>query len=58
MFLHPGATWSRSLTPDIGAQYFRDVAAVLGSGGPPDKAKLVEVMTRYGLQLPRPPVPA
>jgi hypothetical protein len=43
------------LSPDIGAQYFRDVAAVLCAGGPPDKAKLVEVMGRYGLQLPKAP---
>jgi len=38
------------LSPDIGAQYFRDVAAVLGAGGPPDRAKLVQVMERYGLK--------
>jgi len=37
------------LTPDIGPQYFRDVAAVLDAGGPPDRAKLVAVMSRYGL---------
>lgn len=37
------------LTPDIGAQYFRDVAAVVNAGGPPDRVKLVEVMSRYGL---------
>lgn len=37
------------LTPDIGEQYFRDVAAVVGAGGPPDRAKLAEVMARYGL---------
>jgi quercetin dioxygenase-like cupin family protein len=37
------------LTPDIGAQYFRDAAAVVNAGGPPDKAKLVEVMSRHGL---------
>ena len=37
------------LTPDIGAQYFREVAAVVNAGGPPDKAKLVAVMSRYGL---------
>jgi len=37
------------LTPDIGAQYFREVAAVVNGGGPPDRAKLVEVMARYGL---------
>ncbi|HMK73779.1 MAG TPA: cupin domain-containing protein [Myxococcaceae bacterium] len=46
------------LSPDIGAQYFRDVAAVVGAGGPPDKARLVEVMARYGLRLPPPPAPA
>ncbi len=38
------------LSPDIGAQYFRDIAAVLGAGGPPDRTKLVEVMERYGLK--------
>ena len=36
-------------SPDIGAQYFRDVAAVVNAGGPPDKAALVAVMTHYGL---------
>ncbi len=44
------------LTPDIGAVYFRDVAAVVNAGGPPDRTKLVEVMARYGLvpAAPRP----
>jgi quercetin dioxygenase-like cupin family protein len=42
------------LTPDIGAQYFRDVAAVVNVGGPPDRAKLLAVMSRYGL-APAPP---
>jgi quercetin dioxygenase-like cupin family protein len=37
------------LSPDIGAQYFRDVAGVVAAGGPPDKAKLLQVMSRYGL---------
>ena len=37
------------LTPDIGAQYFRDVAAVANAGGPPDRAKLAAVMSKYGL---------
>jgi len=37
------------LSPDIGAQYFRDVAAAVNAGGPPDKAKLLQVMSRYGL---------
>ncbi|CAG4909060.1 cupin domain-containing protein [Paraburkholderia gardini] len=37
------------LTPDVGAQYFRDVRSVFTAGGPPDRQKLVEVMARYGL---------
>ena len=37
------------LTPDIGARYFEDVAEVVNAGGPPDRAKLMQVMTRYGL---------
>ena len=37
------------LSPDVGAQYFKDVAAVVNAGGPPDKAALVSVMSRYGL---------
>jgi quercetin dioxygenase-like cupin family protein len=37
------------LSPDIGAQYFRDVAAVVNAGRPPDMGALVSVMTRYGL---------
>ncbi|HYA38505.1 MAG TPA: cupin domain-containing protein [Candidatus Methylomirabilis sp.] len=42
------------LTPDIGAQYFRDVANVVNAGGPPDHAQLLAVMARYGL-APVPP---
>jgi quercetin dioxygenase-like cupin family protein len=38
------------LTPDIGAQYFRDIAAVASQPGGPDPARMVEVMTRYGLR--------
>ena len=37
------------LTPDIGAQYFRDVANVVSAGGPPDRTQLLAVMARYGL---------
>jgi len=37
------------LTPDIGAQYFRDVGAVVNVGGPPDRSRLLAVMSRYGL---------
>ena len=44
------------MTPDIGAQYFRDVGAVVNAGGPPDRAKQIAVMTKYGL-VPAPPQP-
>jgi quercetin dioxygenase-like cupin family protein len=42
------------LTPDIGAQYFRDIAAIVGAPGGPDPAKMVAMMTKYGLVLARP----
>ena len=38
-----------ALSPDIGAQYFRDIATVVNAGGPPNKAALVAVMSKYGL---------
>lgn len=41
-------------SPDIGAQYFRDIASVLAAGGPPDRAKLLQVMDRYGLKAAAP----
>jgi quercetin dioxygenase-like cupin family protein len=38
------------ITPGILApQYFRDIAAVASAGGPPDPAKIGEVMRRHGL---------
>lgn len=37
------------LSPDIGAQYFKDVGSVVNAGGPPDKAALLSVMSKYGL---------
>jgi quercetin dioxygenase-like cupin family protein len=42
----------------IGPQYFRETAAVLeeASGGPPDRAKMAEIMRRHGL-TPAPPPP-
>lgn len=46
------------LTPDIGAQYFRDVTEVLGLPGGPSPAKTAEVMSRYGLVLSPPEYPA
>jgi len=51
-FSNPHSALARALivlTPDIGAQYFRDVGAVVNHGGPPDRAKLLAVMSRYGL---------
>lgn len=51
-FSNPFAETARALivqSPDIGAQYFRDVAAVANAGGPPDKVALLGVMARYGL---------
>jgi quercetin dioxygenase-like cupin family protein len=46
------------MTPDIGAQYFRDVAGVVNAGGPPDRAQLLAVMARYGLTPAAPAAPA
>jgi quercetin dioxygenase-like cupin family protein len=51
-FDNPGAATARvlvMLTPDIGPGYFREVAAVVSAGGPPDRMKLLDVMRRYGL---------
>ena len=42
------------MTPDIGAQYFKDVAAVVNAGGPPDRVKMISVMSSYGLVLATP----
>ena len=56
-FSNPFAAPSRALviqSPDIGAQYFRDIASVLSAGGPPDRAKVLQVMERYGLKLAAP----
>jgi quercetin dioxygenase-like cupin family protein len=40
----------------LGPQYFREVAEVVNAskGGPPDKAKIVQIMLRHGL-TPAPP---
>jgi quercetin dioxygenase-like cupin family protein len=42
----------------LGPQYFREVAEVTkaAAGGPPDRAKIVEIMRRHGL-TPAPPPP-
>lgn len=59
-FSNPGEVPARALiilTPDIGAQYFRDVAAAASAPGGPDPARLVAVMARYGLVPERPAPP-
>jgi quercetin dioxygenase-like cupin family protein len=51
-FSNPHAQAARALiiqSPDVGAQYFRDVAAIVNAGGAPDLGALVAVMGRYGL---------
>ena len=42
----------------LGPQYFREAAEVINAaaGGPPDRAKMVEIMRRHGL-TPAPPSP-
>jgi quercetin dioxygenase-like cupin family protein len=57
-FSNPGSETVRALvmmTPDVGEQYFREVGALLAAGGPPDRAKLMAVMTRFGLVPAAPP---
>lgn len=56
-FSNPFSGLCRALvvqSPDIGAQYFRDIQAVLAAGGPPDRAKVRQVMERYGLTAAAP----
>jgi uncharacterized cupin superfamily protein len=56
-FSNPHEATARALivlTPDIGAQYFRDVADVVNAGGPPDRTRLLGIMSEYGL-VPAPP---
>ena len=51
-FSNPFSEPARAMTvlsPDIGAQYFRDVAEVMKKGPPPDKMALLAVMKQYGL---------
>jgi len=51
-FSNPHGLTARALivnSPDIGAGYFREIAALVRPGGPPDRTKVVEVMRRYGL---------
>jgi len=51
-FSNPFGSVARVLiiqSPDIGAQYFNEVAAVVNADGPADKVALAAVMSRYGL---------
>jgi quercetin dioxygenase-like cupin family protein len=57
-FSNPGSETVRVLvmmTPDVGEQYFREVSDLAAAGGPPDRAKLMAVMTRFGLVPAAPP---
>lgn len=56
-FSNPHESTARALiilTPDIGAQYFRDIAELANAPGGPNPAKMAEMMTRYGLTLEQP----
>ncbi len=60
-FSNPHPKLARALivnTPDIGSGYFREVGAIANAGGPPDRAKLIETMRRYGLVPAAPASPA
>jgi|SRR6185312_8818145 len=53
-FSNPHSATARALimnTPDIGAQYFREVAAIINRAGPPDISRLLETMRTFGLVL-------
>jgi hypothetical protein len=56
-FANRGSVPARTLicgTPArVGPEYFREVAGLLGAGGPPDPTQLASVMRKYGLE-PKP----
>jgi uncharacterized cupin superfamily protein len=57
-FSNPHAEPVRALvinTPDIGVAYFREIAAIMSRGGPPDKAAMVATMRKFGLVPVSPP---
>jgi quercetin dioxygenase-like cupin family protein len=57
-FSNPHAVVARALvinTPDIGAQYFREVKGIIDAGGPPDKVRLTATMQKFGLVPAAPP---
>lgn len=57
-FSNPHADTVRALvinSPDIGAQYFREVGLIINAGGPPDRVKLIATMQRFGITPGAPP---
>jgi quercetin dioxygenase-like cupin family protein len=51
-FSNEGDVMVRALvinSPDIGAQFFREAGLIINAGGPPDKAKLMATMQKFGL---------
>jgi len=41
-----------ALSPaSIGPAYFREIAAVINAGGPPDMQRVLEIMKKYGLEV-------
>lgn len=59
-FSNPHSATARALvinTPGIGAQYFREMAAIVSKPGPPDRAQMLATMERFGL-VAAPPKPA
>lgn len=54
-FSNPGDIPARALVvfspANIGPDYFREVAGVLGAGGPPNMEMMKAVMKRHGLEL-------
>jgi quercetin dioxygenase-like cupin family protein len=43
------ATCLSVLTPGLGPDYFRELAALMAAGGPPDPVKVKAIMQRFGL---------
>jgi quercetin dioxygenase-like cupin family protein len=42
----------------IGPDFFKEVAALINAGGPPDLAKMTAVLAKHGLVAALPPAPA
>jgi hypothetical protein len=51
------ATGLAVITPALlGPDYFREMAAIVNAGGPPDMEKLKAVMSKHGLVAAMPPI--